>query len=255
MWAGTLCGGPHCPQPASPDADLLSLPLQALAKSIRLASEFEHVSLVGEPVEKGSGQSFIAKDLSPVGKAQVGGHDRGYALVQSGAELKDQLRASGGEGDKAQLVQDDELMSERRGQDLGQTMFVLSQDQFIHQTGGGIETDAPTLTAGRECQAGRDMRFTKSRVADQDDRLRLVDIRTACQVEDTLLAQSGQAREIKVGQLFEYRESCALGAPLAQVLLTVEHFLLGQSKQEPVIAQVISCCILSKLGIVLRKGR
>jgi hypothetical protein len=42
---------------------------------------------------------------------------------------------------------------------------------------------------------------------------------------------------------------------LAQVLLTVEHFLLGQSKQEPVIAQVISCCILSKLGIVLRKGR
>ena len=46
--------------------------LHALAKSVRLAEKFENVGAMSEPVEQRGRQSFVAKDLNPVGKTQIG---------------------------------------------------------------------------------------------------------------------------------------------------------------------------------------
>jgi len=70
---------------------------------------------MSEPIEQGSCQSFITKHLGPIRKAQIGRHNHRHSLVQGRTELKDQLRPGGGEGNKAQLVQDDQTMPESRG--------------------------------------------------------------------------------------------------------------------------------------------
>ena len=68
--------------------------LHALAKSVGLAEKFEDVGAMSEPVEQRGRQSFVAKDLDPVGKAQIGRHNHCHSLVESGAELEDQLGAN-----------------------------------------------------------------------------------------------------------------------------------------------------------------
>ena len=97
----------------------LCLSLDSLAKAVRLADELKNVRFVREAVQQGCGQALIAKDLYPISKTEIGGDDHSHSLVQSGTELKDQLSANGREGDEAQLVQDDQLVLERRGQELG----------------------------------------------------------------------------------------------------------------------------------------
>jgi hypothetical protein len=54
-----------------------------LAKAIRLADELEDMGFVREAVQPGSGQAFIAKDLHPVGKTEVGGDYVEYPELSS----------------------------------------------------------------------------------------------------------------------------------------------------------------------------
>ena len=81
--------------PSSSTFFRLGFPLHALTKAIRLTRELQDVRFVREPVQQGGGQAFITEDLGPVGKTQVGGHQHGHPLIESGAELEDQLRSGG----------------------------------------------------------------------------------------------------------------------------------------------------------------
>ena len=66
----------------------LSFSLQAQAKAVRLADEFQDVSAMSEPIEKGGGSAFVTKDLRPVGEVPVGGDEQGAPLVSGAAELE-----------------------------------------------------------------------------------------------------------------------------------------------------------------------
>ena len=52
-----------------------------MLKAIRLATELEDVSLIGQAINERRGELGIAKDLGPVGKRQVGSHNDGHLLV------------------------------------------------------------------------------------------------------------------------------------------------------------------------------
>ena len=81
---------------------------------------------MSKPVQKRARELITTQDLSPIRKMQVSGDNDGHALVKGGAELKEQLGASGGDGNESQLVQYKEPMSESCIQELGQTIFLLS---------------------------------------------------------------------------------------------------------------------------------
>ena len=89
-----------------------------VADAIGLTAEFKEVGMVGEPVNESGGQPFVAKDLGPVGKGQVGGDDDRHLLMKSGAELEEQLSPIGGKRDETQFIQDDEVELESGGEEL-----------------------------------------------------------------------------------------------------------------------------------------
>ena len=81
--------------------------LSPLSETIRLAEQFDNLSMMSEAIEQRGGQAFIAKDLHPIGELEIGGDDQSEAFVKFRAESKQGLRAVLGEGDKAEFVQND----------------------------------------------------------------------------------------------------------------------------------------------------
>ena len=59
---------------------------------------------MGEAVQESGGEGLIKKELSPLGKRQIGSDDEGDAVIDSGAKLKEQLSALSGEGDEAEFI-------------------------------------------------------------------------------------------------------------------------------------------------------
>ena len=131
-----------------------------------------------------SGQSLVTEDLGPVGEFQVGSHDQGDPFVQGRAELEHQLGPGGGKGDEAQLIQHNELLFEGGRQEFVKTLLFLSQGKLIDQGGGIVETNPMTLTTGFQSQAGGDMTFAQAGIADEDNRLALLEVLTSGQVQD-----------------------------------------------------------------------
>ena len=62
-----------------------------------------------EPVEKGSGHFLIGKDLIPVAKAQIAGHDHGHLFVEIANELKEQLSSRLVYRHEAEFIEDEEV--------------------------------------------------------------------------------------------------------------------------------------------------
>lgn len=63
----------------------------------------------GEAVDEAGGEAFITQDAHLFAEGEIGGDDHGDMLSQGGASLEQKLGASRGEGDIAELIQDDEV--------------------------------------------------------------------------------------------------------------------------------------------------
>ena len=62
--------------------------------------------MVGEPVQQDSSETLQAEDLGPLVEGQVGGHQDGAPLVALAEDLEEQFRTGAGQGEEAQLVDD-----------------------------------------------------------------------------------------------------------------------------------------------------
>jgi len=61
---------------------------------------------VGEAVNDGLGQAGVEEDPRPLAEGQVGGDDQRAAFVAFGEDLEDELGGAVGEGEVAELVED-----------------------------------------------------------------------------------------------------------------------------------------------------
>ena len=87
--------------------------------------------MVGQTVQQGCGEAFIAKDLDPIGELEVGGQDQCQALVELGAKSEQHLGAIGRERDEAKVVQKDQVHLECCGDKAMQAMLILGQEQLV----------------------------------------------------------------------------------------------------------------------------
>lgn len=71
----------------------LGLPLALLTQAVRIAGELDDMGLMGKAVKQGQGQAFIAKNLGPIGKLEIGCDDQGNPFIEGGAKLEEQLGA------------------------------------------------------------------------------------------------------------------------------------------------------------------
>ena len=74
-----------------------------------LVSGLDDVAVVREAVEEGGGHLGIAEDARPFAEGEVGGDDYRGALVEPADQVEQQLAARLGEGQVAELVEDDEV--------------------------------------------------------------------------------------------------------------------------------------------------
>ena len=65
--------------------------------------------MMGQTVEQRAGEPFGAEDRGPFVEWQVGGDQRGTAFIALAEHLEEQFRTDRGEGDAAQLVNDQQL--------------------------------------------------------------------------------------------------------------------------------------------------
>ena len=91
-----------------------------------------------------------------------------------GPSALDHLGAARRERDKPQLVQDDQPLFERLGQQSRKLMLILGLDQFVGRTGSVVETDSVPLPAHGKGKAGCDVTLSETGISHQEDRFSLV---------------------------------------------------------------------------------
>src|SRR5258705_7905035 len=95
-----------------------------------------------ESVEDRCGDDRIAEDIAPAGQALVRRQNDRAALVATGDQLKEQVRARWTEGQIADLIDDEELRLSKNLQLLFESVLALRSRERSDQCGRGSEQRA-----------------------------------------------------------------------------------------------------------------
>jgi len=99
---------------------------------------------VGQAVEQCAGQPFGAEGLGPLVEGQVAGDERCAALVALAEDLEEQLGAGLGERNKAEFVDDEELVGGKLSLEAQQTLLVSCLNELVDER-------ASSPSAGGRC--------------------------------------------------------------------------------------------------------
>ena len=83
----------------------------ALRQAVGFAVHFQDVDVVGQAVEERAGEALFAERGGPLIERQVRGDDGGAALIALTDQFEQQLGAGLSERDKAQLIDDQQLVA------------------------------------------------------------------------------------------------------------------------------------------------
>ena len=103
-----------------------------------------------QPVEERGGQALIAaEERRPLGEGHGRGDQQADLLVQRREEAEEQVGAGLGEGDEADLVEDQQLVAQQAALEAAEAVGGLRLEELVGEPGGGGEADAvPLLTGG-----------------------------------------------------------------------------------------------------------
>ena len=76
---------------------------------VAVVASFKNVAMMGQPVQKRSGQFCIAEHISPFRKAQIGGDNHTGSFLQFAEQMKQQCTARPAERQVAEFIQNDEI--------------------------------------------------------------------------------------------------------------------------------------------------
>src|SRR5438094_3695144 len=139
------------------------LSVELLAKAIRSSHKFQNRCSMGEPIKQGRGHALIAThDTAPLSKTEIGRDDECHPLIEGGAELKQELGADRGERDKAQLVQDNQLLLAQARHQTSQLVLLLGFNEIVDQSSNIVEAHPSPLSTGCQSEPGGHMTFTPS---------------------------------------------------------------------------------------------
>ena len=81
----------------------------AAFKSPAIVAGLDDVAVVSEAIEQCGGHLGVAEDARPFAEGEIGGDDYRGAFVEPADEMEQELAAGLGEGQVAELVEDDEV--------------------------------------------------------------------------------------------------------------------------------------------------
>ncbi len=109
-----------------------------LPEAVACALDLDDDGVVQEPVEEGGGDDGVAEDLGPLGEAAVRGEDHGALLVAGVDELEEQAGASGGDGEVADLVDDEQRGAGEEAELLDEPPLPLGLGEGRDDLGEGV---------------------------------------------------------------------------------------------------------------------
>ena len=105
--------------------------------------------MVGEPVQQRAGEALRTKHFGPVVEGAVGGDQDGAPLVALAEDLEEQFSSGGGQGDEAQLIDDQQA-------EVKQFPLQVEQPSFVP----GLQRSALPRFHRRDAPAGLPRRCT-----------------------------------------------------------------------------------------------
>ena len=173
----------------------------ALREAVGRAVHLEDVDVVGEPVEQSAGEALVPEGRRPLVEGQVGGDDRGAALVTLADQLEEELGAGPGQRDEAELVDDQQLVGGERLLEPQQPLVVASLDHLMDDGRGGGEARLHPPLAGGEAEADHGVGLARAARPEGDDVLAAGDEVAPRQIEHQLLVEPGMASKSKLSRL------------------------------------------------------
>ena len=177
-----------------------------MAEAPGLVAGVDDVCLVGDAVDDGFGEAGVGEDLGPFAEGQVGGDDQAAAFVALADDLEDELGGAFGQVQVSELVKDHQLGAGVAADDPGEFAAAVGFLQLVGEAGEGGEADAAALLAGADREAGGEHRLAGAALADEHDRLAVVDPGALGQGGDRGLGHLGVIVEAEVLEPFDDRE-------------------------------------------------
>ena len=162
---------------------------------------------MSQPVKECRSETLITEYLCPSLKLQVGGGYHRAGEVAAGAELEESLTPCWSEGDKADLIQDNQLVTLKLLLQPAQALLVLGLAEFIDESSSGVEPDLPALLASQKPQANGKVSLTGACVANSDDILPGPDIFPLSEIQHPGLREGSNGRKVELVQGSEVREA------------------------------------------------
>ena len=123
--------------------------------------------MVGEPVKQSAGEPLGAEHVGPLVEGQVGGDQDGAPFVALAEDLEEEFRTGGGEGDEAQLVDDEKPEAGQLPLQVEQPAIVSGLHELVDQGRGGGEAYGHSLLAGGQAQTQGHVGLAGATVADE----------------------------------------------------------------------------------------
>src|SRR6266487_3450455 len=202
--------------------------LQSLTKAERLPKKFEDMRPVRQPVQQSGREMFLPQHALPVAEFQVGGDDDSDLLIESRAELEEEIGSLPAERKKAELIQHQQLLFAERGQQAREFQLMLRDDQVIDQGGHIEEAHTPSLAAGGQGQSCGNVAFPQTRVPNHENGFGVRDVAALGQLEHARLGDALYTVPVKLGQFFEHRKLRLGNAALHPIGITLSQFCFAE---------------------------
>ena len=135
----------------------------AVFEAPALVASLDDIAMMGETVEQCGRHLRIAKDAWPFTECKIGGDDDRGSLVEAADHVEQQLSSGLGEGQIAELVEDDEVEAR---QIIGEPALAASSTfslEPVDKIDRGEEATARSGADTTSCDRDRQMRLARAR--------------------------------------------------------------------------------------------
>ena len=168
-----------------------------LSLAVAGALDVHDDSVVQQPVEQGGGDDGVPEDLTPFGKAAVGGQDHRAALVAGVDQLEQQVPCGGAEREVADLVDDEQLGPAQIADALAQPTLAIGLSEAVDDVGERREVDAASGADRLHAQGDGEVGLAGAGLADEVDHFVAIDELQLRQGEDAVAVQRRLEREVE----------------------------------------------------------
>jgi len=154
-----------------------------------------------EAIESRSGQVFAAEDFGPVFERQVRGDNDAVSFVRGADHVEQKFRTDFAGRHVTQFIKNEQVEFRKLSLQSQEYSFFAGFQQLCDQFRDPVEPNSSASTTGsdRQCnrQCNRDVCFSSSRIADQQDVLSLVDVLAEHQFGDQNLVERRLCLEVE----------------------------------------------------------